>query len=233
MTGLSRYGTPSIVRSSWLETSLARGRCFTLAARNVSPGAACWTHCSRFSNDSLKVDEEYLAGWFSSYPAAHLTPYVGIYSVPPSSYVLLQEKTTLIKEYWHLNPAKRIRYSIDQEYEEHFRSVLTESVRRRLRSAGPILAELSGGMDSSSILCVADRLIAAGASNADRLHTVSYFDDAETTWDERPYVTRVEEQRGCVELTLMWGATKPFRGNIEEPTLSLAALFGACYGCLH
>jgi asparagine synthase (glutamine-hydrolysing) len=149
------------------------------------------------SNDLLKLDEEYLAGWLSSYPAAYVTPYVGIYSVPPSSYVLLQEQTTLIKEYWCLNPSKRIRHTSDHEYEEHFRSVLTESVRRRLRSAGPILAELSGGMDSSSIVCVADRLLVANASNTHGLHTVSYFDDAETTWDERPYVTRLEQQRGC------------------------------------
>jgi asparagine synthase (glutamine-hydrolysing) len=147
--------------------------------------------------DALKLDEEYLAGWFSSYPAAHLTPYVGIYSVPPSSYVLLREKTTDVKEYWRLDPSRTLRYSSDHEYEEHFRSVLTESVRRRLRSSAPILAELSGGMDSSSIVCVADRLFVAGASNGYRLHTVSYFDDAETTWDERPYVTHVEERRGC------------------------------------
>jgi len=124
------------------------------------------------SNDPLRLDEEYLAGWLSSYPATHVTPYVGIYSVPPSSYVLLHEKTTLIKEYWRLNPAKKIRHTGDEEYEEHFRSVLTESVRRRLRSAGPILAELSGGMDSSSIVGVADRLLAAKASNTHRLHTV-------------------------------------------------------------
>ena len=34
--------------------------------------------------------EEYIAGWFSMFPAAHLTPYVGIHSVPPSSSVLIR-----------------------------------------------------------------------------------------------------------------------------------------------
>jgi len=172
------------------------------------------------SGDSLKLDEEYLAGWFSSYPATHLTPYVGIYSVPPSSYVLFQEKTTIVKEYWRLNPSKKIRYTSDHEYEEHFRSVFTESVRRRLRSAGPILAELSGGMDSSSIVCVADRLLVAKASNTHRLSTVSYFDDAETTWDERPYVTRLEEQRGCVGTHIDVGQDQTVPGGYPTRPLS-------------
>ena len=34
-------------------------------------------------------NEEYIAGWLSFFPAAHLTPYVGIHSVPPSSFVRL------------------------------------------------------------------------------------------------------------------------------------------------
>ena len=37
----------------------------------------------------LELDEEYIAGWFSTFPAAHLTPYSGIRSVSPSSFVLL------------------------------------------------------------------------------------------------------------------------------------------------
>jgi asparagine synthase (glutamine-hydrolysing) len=192
------------------------------------------------SNDPLRLDEEYLAGWLSSYPATHLTPYVGIYSVPPSSYVLLHEKTTLIKEYWRLNPAKKIRHTSDEEYEEHFRSVLTESVRRRLRSAGPILAELSGGMDSSSIVCVADRLLAAKDSNTHRLHTVSYFDDAETTWDERPYVTCVEEQRGCAGTHIDVGREQTLPGEYPRSPLSasprstvrLTAAFTKLTACL-
>jgi asparagine synthase (glutamine-hydrolysing) len=59
-----------------------------------------------------------------------------------------------------------------------------------------VLAELSGGMDSSSIVCMADALSASAMADAQRLDTVSYFDDSEPNWDERPYFTRVERQRG-------------------------------------
>ena len=37
-------------------------------------------------------------------------------------------------------------------------------MRRKLRSDSPILAELSGGLDSSSIVCIADDLIARGTA---------------------------------------------------------------------
>src|SRR5437879_2101071 len=39
---------------------------------------------------TFAICKEYIAGWFSMFPATHLTPYVGIHSVPPSSFVLLR-----------------------------------------------------------------------------------------------------------------------------------------------
>jgi len=43
-----------------------------------------------FAGRSFVLNEEYIAGWFSFFPAAHLTPYIGIHSVPPSSSVLIR-----------------------------------------------------------------------------------------------------------------------------------------------
>jgi asparagine synthase (glutamine-hydrolysing) len=145
---------------------------------------------------TVALEEEYIAGWLSFFPATHLTPYVGIHSVPPSSSVLMQAGKHTVSKYWDFDPGKRIRYRTDAEYEEHFRAVFKESVRRRLRSESPILAELSGGMDSSSIVCMADIIIASGVAETLRLDTISYFNDFEPNWNERPYFTKVEERRG-------------------------------------
>ncbi|MGB8062254.1 MAG: asparagine synthase-related protein [Candidatus Sulfotelmatobacter sp.] len=149
-----------------------------------------------YADKSFVLDEEYVAGWLSSFPAPHLTPYVGIHSVPPSSFVHLQNGKQIVRQYWDFDPAKRIRYRTDAEYEEHFRVVFAESLRRRLRSDSPILAELSGGMDSSSIVCMADTVIDRGAADTPRLDTLSYYNDSEPNWNERPYFTKVEEKRG-------------------------------------
>jgi asparagine synthase (glutamine-hydrolysing) len=149
-----------------------------------------------FAGHSFALNEEYIAGWFSFFPAAHLTPYVGIHSIPPSSFVAIRAEKHTISKYWEFDPSKRIRYNTDAEYEEHFRAVFGEAVRRRLRSDSPIIAELSGGMDSSSIVCMADTIIARGSAETPRLDTISYYDDSEPNWNERPYFTRVEEKRG-------------------------------------
>ena len=137
---------------------------------------------------SFQLDEEYVAGWLSDFPAAHLTPFVGIRAVLPANYVHIRNGTVRTTRYWDFRPGHTIDYQTDREYEEHFRSLLATSVKRRLRSDTPILAELSGGMDSSSIVCVADSIVASGCAPATRIDTVSYYQDDEPAWDERPYV---------------------------------------------
>ena len=149
-----------------------------------------------FAGRTFQLNEEYIAGWLSFFPATHLTPYVGIHSVPPSSFVLLRSGSRTASQYWDFNPRKRIEYRTDAEYEEHFRCVFREAVRRRLRSDSPVLAELSGGMDSSSIVCMADTIFALGDAETPRLDTVSYYIDSEPNWNERPYFRKVEEKRG-------------------------------------
>jgi len=149
----------------------------------------------RLAGEILALNEEYIAGWFSMFPAVHLTPCVGIHSVPASSFVLLRSGRHTVSKYWDFDPQKQIRYRADAEYEEHFRAVFGTAVQRNLRSDSPVLAELSGGRDSSSIVCMADAIIARGASDAPRLDTISYYDDSEPNWNERPYFTKVEEKR--------------------------------------
>jgi asparagine synthase (glutamine-hydrolysing) len=146
----------------------------------------------------FQLDEEYVAGWLSHFPAAHLTPFVGVNAVLPARYVQVQNGTIKTTKYWDFRAIEGIRYPTDNDYEEHFRAVLETSLLRRLRSDRPILAELSGGMDSSSIVCVADRLVTHGCAPGTRVDTVSYYQDGEPAWDERPYIAVVEKMRGRV-----------------------------------
>jgi asparagine synthase (glutamine-hydrolysing) len=169
-----------------------------------------------FAGKTFTLCEEYIAGWFSFFPATHLTPYVGIHSVPPSSSVAIRAEKHTVSKYWDFDPAKRIRYRTDGEYEEHFRAVFAEAVRRRLRSDSPILAELSGGMDSSSIVCMADTIIARGAPGTPRLDTISYYDDSEPNWNERPYFTKVEERRGRTGTHINVGDRESFLAQFES-----------------
>jgi asparagine synthase (glutamine-hydrolysing) len=149
-----------------------------------------------FAEETFALNEEYVAGWFSFFPATHLTPYVGIHAVPSSSLVMLSPNKHTVKKYWDFDPGREVRYKTDGEYEEHFRTVFADAVRHRLRSDSPVLAELSGGIDSSSIVCMADAIIAKGTADCSRLDTVSYFNNSEPNWNEYPYFTKVEAKRG-------------------------------------
>jgi len=149
-----------------------------------------------FTDRCFALNEQYIAGWLSFFPETNLTPYTDIHSVPPSSFVLIRDGSRTTKQYSTFDSNRKIRYDSDAEYEEHFRTLFKESVRRRLRSDRPIIAELSGGMDSSSIVSIADDLIAEGKAETPRLDTLSYYNDSEPNWDERPYFRKVEQRRG-------------------------------------
>ena len=169
-----------------------------------------------FAGHSFELNEEYIAGWFTFFPADHFTPYVGIHSVPPSSFVFIREGKHAVSKYWDFDSDKQIRYRTDAEYEEHFRAVFAEAVRFRLRSDSPILAELSGGMDSSCIVCMADTIIARGATQFPRLDTISYYDDSEPNWNERPYFTKVEEKRGRIGCHIDVGSQGPLKFDFNS-----------------
>ena len=47
-----------------------------------------------------------------------------------------------------MDPAYQIRYSSDAQYAANISSMFSEAVSCRLRSCGPVSAEMSGGVDS-------------------------------------------------------------------------------------
>jgi len=150
------------------------------------------------SGDKFHIDDDYMAGYFANDPDCHLTPYREIRQVPAGQFVRIRNGSVSVQRYWLFNPRSRIRYKTDAEYEEHFRHVFRQSVRRRLRSDSPVLAELSGGLDSSSIVCMADDILAKEGAQAPRLDTLSYYDKSEPDGDDWIYFQKIEKERGRV-----------------------------------
>jgi asparagine synthase (glutamine-hydrolysing) len=148
------------------------------------------------SGERFQIDNDYIGGYFALYPEAHLTPYRSIREVPPGQFVCVRDRNAVTKRYWRFVPCSRIRYKTDVEYEEHFLHVYRQAVSRRLRSDAPILAELSGGLDSSSIVCMADAILAQAGVRAPRLDTISYIDRTEPNGDDWSYLRKVEDYRG-------------------------------------
>jgi asparagine synthase (glutamine-hydrolysing) len=164
---------------------------------------------------SFTLNEEYIAGYLVMNPGADLTPYKEIRAVPPGHFVTIPTTQARVCRYWSFVPRRRTRYKTDAEYEEHFLNVFREAVCRRMRSDCAILAELSGGLDSSAIVCMADDIMSKGKATTPRLDTVSAYDPHDVKADERPYFTKVEQKRGKIGFHLVLG-TDTLSIGLEE-----------------
>lgn len=121
-----------------------------------------------------ELDERYTRGFLTVGGCPNHTPYKGIYSVPPGHSVSVSLTETRIRRFWPLPLGDAIRYRDQRRYEEQLRALFREAVAVRLPTESPVLAELSGGLDSGSVVCMANHLMRSGATSATRLTGVSY-----------------------------------------------------------
>ena len=65
----------------------------------------------------------------------------------------LREGKLSTHKYYSLSIEDKIEFTSDNEYAEQFKHLLQLSIKRRLRSDVPVGTSLSGGLDSSAIVC--------------------------------------------------------------------------------
>lgn len=147
-------------------------------------------------NCTLALCEEYIAGFLTTWPDANLTPFCEIRAVEPGHFVCIKNGLESSSRYWAYSPSAKTHCRTDAEYEDRFHQLFRQSVRRRLRSDSPVLLELSGGLDSSSIVCMADDILAKERVQVPRVDTFSFWDPNEPDDDDYLYFTKVEGQRG-------------------------------------
>jgi asparagine synthase (glutamine-hydrolysing) len=123
---------------------------------------------------SNEVDDDFLCEYLSRGGCYARTPYRGVAEVPPGCALVAGRQGCSLKRLWEPNPERKIRLRNEHEYREHFLSHFRDAVRVRLRTQGPVCAELSGGLDSSAIVAMTHKLIAERTVDARRLVTVSY-----------------------------------------------------------
>jgi asparagine synthase (glutamine-hydrolysing) len=148
------------------------------------------------STPPIEVDREYIASYLSGAPDLDRTAYKTIQPVPPGLALIVGDFGVEKREFWRPDSKHEIRYKCDADYEEHFRDLFRDAVRCRLRSNRPVWAELSGGLDSSSIVCMADQVVESEETDVSQVETVSYVYDNSSASDERRFISAVEAQRG-------------------------------------
>lgn len=105
------------------------------------------------------------------YDDKSITFYQDIFRLPSTECLRVNGTGITFVPNWKPDLSNELRLNSNEEYAEAFREVFIEAVRCRLRSAFPVGSMLSGGLDSSSITCVAGELMRRQNNGA--LHTFS------------------------------------------------------------
>lgn len=136
-----------------------------------------------------RINESRLADYLSGpFQDEELTFFKNVFRLPPGHCLTVDKKGLRVSQYWRLELPPELRLKTDDEYAEALREQFTEAVKCRLRSSVPLGSMLSGGLDSSSITCMA-RKILAGENRP--LHTFSAVFDEVEECDERHYINTV------------------------------------------
>jgi asparagine synthase (glutamine-hydrolysing) len=171
-------------------------------------------------NDGLVYD--YLRwGWLDHSDETFFHP---IKKLPPGSTLYLTcgqaGLQTSVQSWW--DPAERNETQLsDRESEELVRSLLTDSVRLRLRSDVDVASCLSGGLDSSSIVALASREREPVGSP---LQTFTIATDVQA-YNERPYAEQVIHATGSIG-NFCYPASRNFWADLPAVTAAQEEPFG-------
>lgn len=144
--------------------------------------------------------DAYIAGLMTFGVRPEMTPFQSAYILRAGhKLVLHQSEAPQPQRYWTYEP-NTIRYRRADDYTDHLRSLLTDAVRVRLRAERSVWAHLSGGWDSSSIVCLAHRLIQQGQVDAPALQPLSGVCRDSPESDESPFIAAVERWCGVTSV---------------------------------
>ena len=151
----------------------------------------------KLSEKSPELDHDYVCTYLVTLPEIARTPYRDFYPVKPGHMIIARNGQLASSRFWRPESVRNIVYQTDREYEEHCRHLMVEGVRHCLRTDDrPVWATLSGGLDSSTVVCLADQLIHSGQAEANQLQTFSIVFAEARSSDERPFMRAVEQRVG-------------------------------------
>ena len=122
------------------------------------------------------------------------TFFESIHAVRPGHWLRAAAGEIQSGQFWDFDPSAETRYTVFADYSDHLRQLMVTSVKRRLRSVGPIAIAVSGGLDSSSVLCLADDLRRAGVADVP-LMPLTYTPAADASSEENRFLALLESTR--------------------------------------
>jgi len=122
------------------------------------------------------------------------TFFESIRRLPPATAVTVGADDTDRWEYWQLDPTHTVTLNSDAAYEQRFRELFSDAVKKRLRSTEPIGTDLSGGLDSTAVTVMARNLLPEDQP----IHTFSNVFDETPDSDEREFFKTTTDRAGLL-----------------------------------
>ena len=176
------------------------------------------------------LDMEYVADRLAlgvDRPGSGRTPYRGLSRLEPGHRLVARNGRVRIERYWEWRARPADLHGREADHVERFRDTFADAVASRASGAEVVWSELSGGLDSSSIVAVAAR-----RPGRPRLSALSVVFGESTLSDERHWAAAVARASGVERRDVDGDLHHPFsrlRAAVrhwEEPHAA-AAFFGA------
>lgn len=137
------------------------------------------------------------------------TVYEKIEQLPPSHCLLVKDRKVKFTRFNAINFNEKMKLKSNKEYEEAFRDIFDKAVKARLRTHHNVGAQLSGGLDSGSVVSFAAKAL---LDENKKLHTFSYVPlDDFVDWTPR---SRISDERPFIKSTVN------YVGNITDHYLN-------------
>ncbi|MGX5848650.1 lasso peptide isopeptide bond-forming cyclase [Mesorhizobium sp. PL10] len=154
----------------------------------------------------MRISEHQISGFLAGLPDdPQSTAYADIFRLPARHSLTVTGNQVVLRRYWQIEPSPRRMRS---DAAEEFRHLFSQSVRNRMRGTPAVGAMLSGGLDSSSIACVAG--LQNTAQRKPRLPTFSLVFEKGSPMDERPFIEAVLGQHRVDGTLISVGNYAPF-----------------------
>jgi len=151
------------------------------------------------------LDDEYLADYLASGVClGERTPYRAVRRLLPGRTLLWSRSRLRVRRTWELARTGSLDLPSAAQYEEKCRELLRNAIRLAVRAAGPVWCELSGGLDSSTIVCV------AAESGGRPIEAISIVYGRSREADETEWIRPVIQKTGVPWHALDGDETPPF-----------------------
>ena len=163
----------------------------------------------------LKTNEKRIAFYLMDINDNKSTFYDGIHVFSSATSFTIDKNKFKKEIYWKLDPKFAITLDSEEEYIAQFRELFYKAVECRLRSIRPIGFELSGGLDSTSVVCMSKKILNKNSNFHTNLETFSCIFPNFPGCDECEYIKKVVKMGGINSNIINGDRINPLE-NISE-----------------